>query len=328
VAELQDRLASRDFANQRLTGLDTGGTNPNGEINEHLYLFRAFCIIDIGCSSEDFVQTLRSEITSLQQQIENHNRTLSQLQSQQPQATQYNPLVDYNPNSWQSVFATLREALHHLADQVMQVRKVLEEVLESMKHVSLICTNTSEMHNLMMVGSISPCLTAPEMPSYYSRKIRLFDNSSLRQRLMYRHGIRLHCQGSLASIWYLRPWMILWHRCLAVCRHLCVHHQRLLHKATMPTLECLAPPPTRYLHLLRTLVVTTENRSLTELRGYCRAYHLARVRMHLQLVTPAVDTSTLLDITELAPRQSTHHSTIAMLGERLLLRRQSFPCKQ
>ncbi|KAK9894543.1 hypothetical protein P389DRAFT_97911 [Cystobasidium minutum MCA 4210] len=111
VAELQDRLAAQ------------GPSPPSGRSANP----------DLGDNPHHFVETLRDEINKLQAQIETHNQTLSQLQSQQPQAFSQTLYGDYNPQSWQNVFAGLREALQQLADQVMAVRQVLEEVLQSMK---------------------------------------------------------------------------------------------------------------------------------------------------------------------------------------------------
>lgn len=83
-----------------------------------------------------FVKRLQNEIDGLQQKIQDHNQTLNQLQVQQPTYTSPDSFTSYNPNSWYNVFTSLREALQHLADQVLQVRRVLEEVLQAMKNVS------------------------------------------------------------------------------------------------------------------------------------------------------------------------------------------------
>lgn len=86
-----------------------------------------------------------------------HNHTLSQLQAQQPQATNPGAFAEYNPNSWQNVFASLRDALHQLADQVMQVRRVLEEVLESMRNVSVeLLSDTGKMDDSDQMETQAP----------------------------------------------------------------------------------------------------------------------------------------------------------------------------
>lgn len=85
---------------------------------------------------------LRAEIERLQGSIEEHALALVTLQDQQrQQPVNTQPAYAYQTRSgaqpeqqaWQAEFLSLREALAQLSDQVAEVKKVLEEVLDSLR---------------------------------------------------------------------------------------------------------------------------------------------------------------------------------------------------
>lgn len=100
-------------------------------------------------SLADLVQALKAEIERLQGSIEEHAVALVTLQDQQATSShahqQERPVYARHPEdqnqgygqSWHAEFLSLRDALGHLTEQVAEVKKVLEEVLDSLRQQSV-----------------------------------------------------------------------------------------------------------------------------------------------------------------------------------------------
>jgi uncharacterized protein YukE len=134
VLELQDRLAQENAPNGHAPVINIS-EDPNSKFSS----FAADSSSE--CSFTELAHSLQEEVAILQSQIEQHNSTLARLQAKPEHGGVFDASADASP-SWQNAFTSLHEALAQLTDQVMHVRRTLEDILETLKPVSYVQAET------------------------------------------------------------------------------------------------------------------------------------------------------------------------------------------